>query len=426
MKASYRARQIAAVLLIALLAGCSTTGKRRGGGYYQDDGPDAHPPSNLDSIPDAVPRIEPYASGANKPYVVFGKRYVPDTTGQPYKVHGVASWYGRKFHGNSTSIGEKYDMYSMTAAHTTLPIPSYARVTSGINGRSIIVRVNDRGPFHDDRVMDLSYVAAYKLGIIGPGSGEVTVQALTPNDIRHMAPGDVPPPEPASAIASRGLPENEAYAAPAAMAASGMRQTGGSALAQLPESEGSAAYEPASSFTPRPLPPPPNSGGGYPASERESRDPVGAIAMGGALHEVAAPASGGQARYAPAPAQAQPAYAPPASTAYAPMAPAAPASRAPMAPPAAASYAPMAAPAASSAGGIYVQFGAFGAQANAQSLAARLGRQLDGTGMPPAAIEQAGNLYKVSIGPYRDRQAAQQALETAATRTGLAPTLISR
>ena len=114
-----------------------------------------------------MPRIEPYASGANRPYVVFGQRYVPDTTGQPYRKQGIASWYGKKFHGNSTSIGEPYDMYAMTAAHTTLPVPSYARVTSLVNGRTVIVRVNDRGPFHSDRIMDLSYVAAYKLGIIG-------------------------------------------------------------------------------------------------------------------------------------------------------------------------------------------------------------------------------------------------------------------
>jgi len=169
------------VLLLAIaVAGCSSTGGRKKGGYYKDDGPDANPPSNLDQIPDAVPKLEPYASGANRPYVVFGQRYVPDTSGQAYKKRGIASWYGKKFHGNSTSIGETYDMYAMTAAHTTLPIPSYARVTSMVNGKTIIVRVNDRGPFHSDRIMDLSYVAAYKLGIIGPGSGQVVVKPSRP------------------------------------------------------------------------------------------------------------------------------------------------------------------------------------------------------------------------------------------------------
>lgn len=191
------------LLLAIAVAGCSSTGgRKKGGGYYKDDGPDANPPSNLDQVPDAVPRIEPYASGANRPYVVFGQRYVPDTTGQPYKRQGIASWYGKKFHGNSTSIGESYDMYAMTAAHTTLPIPSYARVTSLVNGKTIIVRVNDRGPFHSDRIMDLSYVAAYKLGIIGPGSGQVVVESIQQDEIRRWASSGTPAAEPASAIGS--------------------------------------------------------------------------------------------------------------------------------------------------------------------------------------------------------------------------------
>lgn len=182
---------LAMLVLAVALAGCGSTGKR-GGGYYKDDGPGANPPSNLDSIPDAVPRLEPLASGANRPYVVFGKRYVPDTSERPFRQEGIASWYGKKFHGNSTSIGEPYDMYSMTAAHPTMPVPSYARVTSKLNGRTVIVRVNDRGPFHSDRIMDLSYVAAYKLGIIGPGSGAVVVERILPSEIRTMLAGAAP------------------------------------------------------------------------------------------------------------------------------------------------------------------------------------------------------------------------------------------
>ncbi|WP_338880356.1 septal ring lytic transglycosylase RlpA family protein [Achromobacter veterisilvae] len=201
-----RPLQLIPMLLLAIaVAGCSSTGGRKKGGYYKDDGPDANPPANLDQVPDAVPKVEPYASGANRPYVVFGQRYVPDTSGQPYKKRGTASWYGKKFHGNSTSIGEAYDMYSMTAAHTTLPLPSYARVTSLVNGKTVVVRVNDRGPFHSDRIMDLSYVAAYKLGIIGPGSGQVVVEAIPPDEIRRLASQGAPaaaPPEPASATGS--------------------------------------------------------------------------------------------------------------------------------------------------------------------------------------------------------------------------------
>jgi rare lipoprotein A len=114
----------------------------------------------------------------------MGKRYVPDTTERPYSKRGVASWYGRKFHGRKTSNGETYDMFAMTAAHTTLPIPSYVRVTRVSDGRSVIVRVNDRGPFLHNRVIDLSYAAAHRLGMVGQGSAEVVVQRITPEQIR--------------------------------------------------------------------------------------------------------------------------------------------------------------------------------------------------------------------------------------------------
>ncbi|MBN9476886.1 MAG: septal ring lytic transglycosylase RlpA family protein [Burkholderiales bacterium] len=181
-----------AVCATVLLAACGTTPKgssgsgSRGGGYYKDDGPPSNPPANLDLVPDPLPAVEPLASGANKPYVIFGKRYVPDTSMQPYKVRGTASWYGRKFHGARTSNGEIYDMYAMTAAHTTLPIPSYARVTRVGTGKSVIVRVNDRGPFHSDRIIDLSYTAAYKLGLLSQGSGEVEVEWLGPEEIARI------------------------------------------------------------------------------------------------------------------------------------------------------------------------------------------------------------------------------------------------
>ncbi|GAB1576369.1 septal ring lytic transglycosylase RlpA family protein [Bordetella petrii] len=186
-----RSRQLFTFLLIGLamaIAGCSSSPKTHqaatGGGYYQDDGPEANPPSGLESVPDAIPRLEPLASGANRPYTVFGKRYVPDDGEQPYKERGIASWYGKKFHGKRTAIGEVYDMYEMTAAHPTMPLPSYARVTSTINGKTVIVRVNDRGPFHSNRIMDLSYAAARKLGIIKPGKGEVVVERILPEEIR--------------------------------------------------------------------------------------------------------------------------------------------------------------------------------------------------------------------------------------------------
>ncbi len=177
-------RYLATIIAVSLLSACSSGGGGGGGGYYSDDGPPTDVPADLSSIPDAVPRIEPLARGPNRPYTVMGKSYVPDTSGQPYRKQGVASWYGRKFHGKKTSNGERYDMFAMTAAHTTLPIPSYVRVTRVSNGRSVIVRVNDRGPFLHERVIDLSYAAAHRLGMIGPGSAEVIVERITPEQIR--------------------------------------------------------------------------------------------------------------------------------------------------------------------------------------------------------------------------------------------------
>lgn len=181
--------------VLLLLAGCGTVGSKpqppakesatasqvtapKRGGYYLDDGPGDNPPADIDALPDAQPRPEPLLVRANRPYVALGENYTPMTAFQPYRARGMASWYGRRFHGNKTSSGEVYDMYGMTAAHPTLPIPSYVRVTNPDNGRSVVVRVNDRGPFHKERLIDLSYAAAYKLRLIGKGSGQVEVEAI--------------------------------------------------------------------------------------------------------------------------------------------------------------------------------------------------------------------------------------------------------
>jgi len=173
---------------------------KRGGGFYKDDGPAEDIPDGLDDIPDAEPKWEPLYKPATKPYVVLGKEYVPNTSIKPYKARGIASWYGKKFHGQKTSIGEPYDMFAMTAAHTTLALPSYVRVTSVQSGNSVIVRVTDRGPFHADRVIDLSYTAAYKLGLINGGSGQVEVEAIIPGEPTSTSYAQVsPPPRPAVA-----------------------------------------------------------------------------------------------------------------------------------------------------------------------------------------------------------------------------------
>jgi rare lipoprotein A len=146
------------------------------------------------AIPDAVPRAERLHRYANRPYQVFGKDYVPAAAPAPFRQTGVGSWYGRRFHGLPTSSGEAYDMYAMTAAHPTLPIPSYARVTNLANGRSVVVRINDRGPFHSDRVIDLSYTAAWKLGYVQAGSARVEVQALLPDGAPPLQQASKPEP----------------------------------------------------------------------------------------------------------------------------------------------------------------------------------------------------------------------------------------
>lgn len=159
------------------------TSATKPGGYYLDDGPEDNPPANLESVADAVPHAEPLLARANKPYYAFNISYQPLTEYTPYKKRGLASWYGKRYHGQKTSTGEVYDMYAMTGAHTILPIPSYARVTNLGNKKSVVVRINDRGPFHSDRIIDLSYVAAYKLGLLSKGSAMVEVEAI---DTRKM------------------------------------------------------------------------------------------------------------------------------------------------------------------------------------------------------------------------------------------------
>lgn len=152
------------------------------------DGPPEVPPADLDALPDAQPRIEPIRPGGpNKPYAVRGQRYEPQAADLPLRERGQASWYGRTFHGRRTASGEVFNMYAMTAAHRTWPIPSYARVRNPANGREVIVRVNDRGPFHPDRVLDLSYAAAYRLGTVARGTATVEFERLTFEDIRSGA-----------------------------------------------------------------------------------------------------------------------------------------------------------------------------------------------------------------------------------------------
>ncbi len=167
-----------ALLLTGILGGCASTPSGR---YAVEH--DYGPADSVDvsHVPDAVPRVEPKSRGGNKsPYTVLGKTYTVMASGNGYKERGVASWYGKKFHGHDTSNGETYNMYGMSAAHKSLPLPSYVQVTNLSNGKRVIVRVNDRGPFHGGRIIDLSYAAASKLDMLGTGTANVEVEAIDP------------------------------------------------------------------------------------------------------------------------------------------------------------------------------------------------------------------------------------------------------
>jgi rare lipoprotein A len=212
--------QAAFCIGLAGLGGCGTAPPKAGSGAPggpavvprpgpapsgERDGPESVAPADLASVPDAEPKLEPIRiGGPNKPYEALGCDYVPITQDRPFTERGLASWYGRKFHGRRTASGEVYNMYAMTAAHPTLPIPSYVRVRNPANDREVVVRVNDRGPFHPGRVIDLSYTAAYKLGVL-KGVAPVELSRITFDEIRagtwrKNAPAERSPAEAVDAI----------------------------------------------------------------------------------------------------------------------------------------------------------------------------------------------------------------------------------
>lgn len=218
-----RIHVILVIGIVALLVACASkpppsAGSKpaaRPGAYYKDDGPASTVPADIDRIPDAVARAEPLHRFANRPYNVFGVEYRPMTSLGSLRQRGIASWYGRKFHGQKTAIGETYDMFAMTAAHPTAPLPSFARVTHPKSGRSVVVRINDRGPFHAGRIVDLSYAAAHRLGIAQGGSGEVELELLLPpfapsaaiDTVNTNVPPSVPPSEPPAIAISPPNPD---------------------------------------------------------------------------------------------------------------------------------------------------------------------------------------------------------------------------
>ena len=231
-------------LMALLLAACASSPEPARSGR---DGPGERSAAELADLPDAVPRVERLrVGGPNKPYTVLGQSYTPETEDVPLVERGLASWYGRKFHGLPTASGEIFDMHAMSAAHRTMPLPSYARVRNPRNGREIIVRVNDRGPFHPDRIIDLSYAAAVKLGV-QRGVALVEVERLTHEVIRSgswrrdatppaepptLSAAAAPPPERLQGLPAEPAPEPAAPAPPSrpAEAALAVEASPGSAL----------------------------------------------------------------------------------------------------------------------------------------------------------------------------------------------------
>lgn len=193
-----------APFLAMMVAGCGSA-PPKSGGYYLDDGPGSSAPANLDSIPEPTPRAEPINKYTSRPYTVLGRTYVPYERPIPYKAKGIASWYGKRYQGKKTASGEIYDMYAMSAAHTLLALPSYARVTNVATGKAVVVRVNDRGPFLEGRLIDLSYAAAHRIGLIGRGSGLVEVEAILPGEDYSATPAAATPGTSMPADASDGI-----------------------------------------------------------------------------------------------------------------------------------------------------------------------------------------------------------------------------
>ena len=345
-----------------LLAGCASGPK---GGSFGRDGAPSSPPSSLGAVPDAEPRVEALrgSGGTSKPYTVLGRSYVPITDDRPFRETGLASWYGTKFHSQSTASGEPYDMYAMTAAHKTLPLPSYVRVRNPANGREAIVRVNDRGPFHDGRVIDLSYTAAAKLDLLR-GVAPVEIERLTNEDIRTGA----------------------------------WRRGGEPMLAAAPSAVSTAV----------------------PVPSRWTANVAANAANAAEASSTEAPAQ------AVVPA-APPAPAPLVVTELPPMAPSAPpaaaaAAAAPVASPAAS---PVDAPADVASAGFWVQLGAFRERDGAESLRARASRGLP-TLAPLLHVFNDADTHRLQAGPFATREAASATVAQVRDELRMAAIVVER
>jgi rare lipoprotein A len=365
------------------------------------DGPEANPPPDLDKVPDAEPRVENIRSGGpNKPYEVAGRQYTPITADSPFTERGLASWYGRKFHGRPTASGETYNMYAMTAAHPTLPIPSYVRVRNPANGREVIVRVNDRGPFHSERIIDLSYTAALKLDLLR-GVRPVEIERITYDDIRTGAwkrDGSAP----------------------------------GTTMLATVGGEGAATLVPAPS-APAPAPRTAARTSAVPKALPQVPAPVTVPLPAPA----AAPAAVAAAAASPDPAASAPAPVPPLAEqppAADPVARIAAAPEAIAPAPDAAASAPAAAPIASGepmraltegAKGFWIQLGAFRQRDGAMDFQRRIAGELDWLG-PLLAVFNDRSVHKLQAGPYSSRGEASSAAERIRAALQLVPVIVER
>ncbi|WP_280814347.1 septal ring lytic transglycosylase RlpA family protein [Variovorax sp. TBS-050B] len=363
--AAGRTAALCAVAVAVLLAGCAS-GPRSGVASGRD-GPGTNIPPDLDRVPDAEPRIEPIrnSGGTSKPYTVLGRSYQPITDDRPFRESGIASWYGRKFHSASTASGEPYDMYAMTAAHKTLPLPSYVRVRNPANGREVIVRVNDRGPFVDGRVIDLSYTAALKLDLLR-GVAPVEIERITNEDIRTGA----------------------------------WRRDAGTAYAAA-----------------APAPAPRAAAGASVAVPSAWVTPVAASAVEASTMPVAPQPSVASAP-SPAPAEPDGAVAPP-------RAPMVVTDLAPLAPIAAPAPPPAAAPSSAAVAGYWVQLGAFRERDGAQTLLSQAARGLP-TLAPQLRVFSEAGTHRLQAGPFASREAAGEAVTQLRESLRIAPMVVER
>jgi len=391
------------VALAVLLAGCAS-GPRGG-----RDGPGDKTPADVANLPDAQPRIETIRSsgGTSKPYTVLGRSYTPITDDRAFTESGLASWYGRKFHAQSTASGEAYDMYAMTAAHKTLPLPSYVRVRNPANGREAIVRINDRGPFVDGRVIDLSYAAAARLDLLR-GVAPVEIERITNDDIRtgawrrdgstayaaaQPAPVDAAQPAPVAASATAAA---LALAGSAPATGADMNPGSGTVVVAAPPPAPRGTVEVPSQWTQPVGEPAPASAAEPPAPVRyiEARN-LGYLGLSAASAEAATPAASGPTPQA-ADTSASAGAMPDASGA-----------------------------AAGGTRGYWVQLGAFRDAAGAQDLQARAARGVPEYAAQLRVFGEAGT-NRLQAGPFASRAQAGEALARLREGTGLAPIIVER